>query len=521
MLTEHILPHLWAYWPVLVALALCAHLSRNYFQKGLSKYPGPLLARFTNLWRFWITWNRRPDVHHLALHQKHGNVVRLGPNVLSFSSPAAMKTIYGLNKGMTKSGFYEVQQATSAGKRIRSLFSTLDEQYHAQLRRSVNHAFSMSALVQYEPSVNEILELFLDRTEELYASTSGVCPLSQWFQAYAFDVIGKITYSEDHGFIRKNEDIEGMIGKLHKIFDYAGPIGQMPWLDLFLLKNPILLLLDRWGFQWTAFPVAAFAKRRLSERLYKADATAPSDRTDLLSMFLKAQSDRPQFFTDASVLTMSISMSFAGSDTTAISLSAVMYYLMRNRRCYDAVVEEIDTAVREGRIEDRQPSRLVSWTESRQQLPYLDACIKEAFRCHPAAGLLLERVTPPEGLEIDGHYIPGGTIVGVNAWVLHKRPEVFDPEARFPVSQYIPERWLEASKEQLKTMDGNMFQFGAGSRTCIGKNISLLEIYKTIPSLLRRFEVTFANPDPEDDWELWNAWFVRQKNFNVKFKTRQ
>ena len=39
-------------------------------------------------------------------------------------------------------------------------------------------------------------------------------------------------------------------------------------------------------------------------------------------------------------------------------------------------------------------------------------------------------------------------------------------------------------------MDGNMFQFGAGSRTCIGKNISLLEVYKLVPSFLRRFEVT-------------------------------
>jgi cytochrome P450 len=38
-------------------------------------------------------------------------------------------------------------------------------------------------------------------------------------------------------------------------------------------------------------------------------------------------------------------------------------------------------------------------------------------------------------------------------------------------------------------MNGTMFQFGMGSRTCIGKNISLLEIYKLVPSMLRRFEV--------------------------------
>jgi len=40
-------------------------------------------------------------------------------------------------------------------------------------------------------------------------------------------------------------------------------------------------------------------------------------------------------------------------------------------------------------------------------------------------------------------------------------------------------------------MNGTMLQFGMGSRTCIGKNISLLEIYKLVPSMLRRFEVCF------------------------------
>lgn len=75
-----------------------------------------------------------------------------------------------------------------------------------------------------------------------------------------------------------------------------------------------------------------------------------------------------------------------------------------------------------------------------------------------------------------------------------------------------------SNTDQLKTMDGTLFQFGAGSRTCIGKNVSLLEIFKLVPSFLRRFEVRFA--DPSQDWKLHNAWFVAQRNFNVTFKPR-
>ena len=274
----------------------------------------------------------------------------------------------------------------------------------------------------------------------------------------------------------------------------------MPWLDLLFLKNPLVLLLDKLGVKLFAFPISTFAKARMSERISEMEKQGVEkgiDRTDLLSMFLKAQRDRPDFMTDQRVLTMAVSMAFAGSETTAISLAAVFYYLLRNPQCYQKIMQELDEAVEEGRIADT-PSKTVTWAES-QKLPYLDACIKEAFRMHPAAGLPLERITPPQGIEIDGHFIPGGTIVGCNAWVIHKREEIFGEN----VDSYIPERWLDASPTQLKEMNGTLFQFGAGARTCIGKNISLLEMYKLVPAFLRRFEVSLD--DPRKDWKLHNG----------------
>jgi cytochrome P450 len=111
---------------------------------------------------------------------------------------------------------------------------------------------------------------------------------------------------------------------------------------------------------------------------------------------------------------------------------------------------------------------------------------------HPAPGLPLERIVPPQGAEINGEFVKGGTIVGVSAWLIHHRQEIFGPDT----DEYRPERWLpdpklnpEDEDKRIKKMTGMMFQFGMGSRTCIGKNISLLEIYKVVPSLLRRFEV--------------------------------
>lgn len=261
-------------------------------------------------------------------------------------------------------------------------------------------------------------------------------------------------------------------------------------LDLLLLKNPVLRFLDKYNIKSSTFPVVTFAKARMSERLMEIASQKASDphttttgRGDLLSMFLKAKEDQPQFFHGGRVFTMAVSMAFAGSETTAISLAAVFYFLLKNRCCYEKLMAELDYAVESGILENRRKG-IVSWTES-QRLPYLDACIKEAFRLHPAAGLPLERVVPANGAEICGEMIPGGTIVGCNAWVIHRRPEIFGSD----VEAYRPERWIEADRESRKAMEATMFHFGMGARTCIGKNISLLEIYKTVPSFLRRFEV--------------------------------
>ena len=164
------------------------------------------------------------------------------------------------------------------------------------------------------------------------------------------------------------------------------------------------------------FPIVTFAQARMRERLAEIKAcgknatAAAVGRGDLLSMFLQAKDDRPDFFHDGRVLTMAVSMAFAGSETTGISLAAIFYYLLKNPPCYQRLMEEIDTAVSSHMIRDRS-TRLVSWADS-QKLSYLDACVKEAFRLHPAAGLPLERIVPPQGADICGEHIPGVGLFG-------------------------------------------------------------------------------------------------------------
>ena len=101
---ESIIPFLYEHWLITLIVVSIIYLFMNHFHHGLQKYPGPFLASLTDWWRFLNVLGRRSQIMHIRLHRQHGDIVRLGPNVLSFAKPKAMKAIYGLNKGFTKVG---------------------------------------------------------------------------------------------------------------------------------------------------------------------------------------------------------------------------------------------------------------------------------------------------------------------------------------------------------------------------------------------------------------------------------
>lgn len=191
---------------------------------------------------------------------------------------------------------------------------------------------------------------------------------------------------------------------------------------------------------------------------------------------------------------------FAGSDTTAIALRSILYHLICHPDKMAKVRAEIDTADQEGKL-----SNPISYQESNTHLPYFGAVMREAMRLHPSVGGNLERHVPPQGVTICGHYIPGGTNVGINPWVVHRDPIVFPQPDSF-----IPERWLDSTPEQLKEMEKAFLNFGAGSRSCIGKAISLMEMRKILPQLLREFDIHLHQ---NKSWKTRNVWFVQQEEF--------
>ncbi|OQV05155.1 hypothetical protein CLAIMM_09940 [Cladophialophora immunda] len=414
--------------------------------------------------------------------------------------------IYGIGSKFLKTSFYNIAAVFYNGQVIDSMFSTRDPEYHKNLKRPVAQLFSMTNMKNYEPYADECTGLFIDA---MCAVEGQVLDLGVWLQYYAFDVIAYITFQRRFRFLDERRDVDNMISDLDAVQGYLKLIGQIPWAHPYLLGNRILVGLAKM-LATVPDPLYSFLKITEDEihRYDHEGRTSQAQRTDFLAQ-IRQKTEKDGKITQTDMVNHLSNNIIAGSDTTAISLRAIFYNLMKHPQVYQKLQAEIDEADREGKL-----SPYVTYEEC-LRLPYLQAVMKEAMRVHPGVGLPLERYVPAEGATICGVFLPGGTNVFMSAPVLHSDKRVFGPDADL----YRPERWIESSEEQLKVMERSFLAFGHGVRTCIGKNISILEMGKFVPQILRHLDVQWAGDKPE--WDTHCNFFWKQTNMPVVFKVRE
>ena len=225
--------------------------------------------------------------------------------------------------------------------------------------------------------------------------------------------------------------------------------------------------------------------RALEEKAREGDEDEEV-RTDLLAKFIKSKDPKTGTrLTPHQVLTTAISVVGAGSDTTSTALTAFLGYLVRHPAVYAAVQDEIDDAAEKGQL--RNGSDPVSYATG-VKLPWLQACIKETLRLHPPISMSLPRVVPRGGAMIGDIFVPAGTHVSLSPYVFHRSRQAYGDDAR----TFNPARWLNPTDEERRRLERSNLAFGGGSRQCIGKNISLMELSKVLPTLLHAF--AFAVP---------------------------
>lgn len=186
-------------------LCLLRSAWRRAYAHPLAKFPGPRLAKISNL-SFSLSYlgGRQPyDV--LKLHEKYGPVVRVAPDQLSFNTAQSWKDIYGPRKGhdtFVKSSFYD---GGSFANQAHSIVTERDPAKHSEMRRFLSNAFSDRSLKEQEHLVAEVIDAFIDQIGALGNKPEGI-DLSIWFNLLTFDIIGELAFGESFGGVRSGKN---------------------------------------------------------------------------------------------------------------------------------------------------------------------------------------------------------------------------------------------------------------------------------------------------------------------------
>lgn len=173
---------------------------------------------------------------------------------------------------------------------------------------------------------------------------------------------------------------------------------------------------------------------------------------------------------DAHVLTM------AGTITTSWVLELTMFWLLRQPETLRKLKDELTAAIPSLEMVGTIPLPVL------EQLPYLNAVMKEGLRLTYGVSTRLARIDPDDPMvfttEEKQYTIPAGTPVGMTNVQIHHNEAIFPDSKKF-----LPERWLDGKN---KGIDKYLASFNAGSRQCLGINLAYAEMYLGLSAIWRQ-----------------------------------
>lgn len=159
-----------------------------------------------------------------------------------------------------------------------------------------------------------------------------------------------------------------------------------------------------------------------------------------------------------------------GADTTVSSISCFVLEMVLYPEVQKKAQAEIDSVV--------GTSRFPTFAD-RENLPYVDALVKEVLRWHPVGPMGLPHLTTKPD-EYNGYFIPENSLLIPHMWAMLHDPVVYhDP------STFNPSRFLGHTPEP----DPHSIVFGFGRRACPGKLFADAALFSTIASFLTVFDV--------------------------------
>lgn len=221
---------------------------------------------------------------------------------------------------------------------------------------------------------------------------------------YVYDIVSLPNHTLLFILIQKNQYAED-VSNAGSILPLRTAFPSLLWMGMFLPIAPLQNLAK------SRQRMMAYNRQRVTRYMELVEQNASEAKATIFASLIKGNAIE---LTDMELMTEAQSYITAGTDTTAITLSYLIWAVCRNEEVKGRLLKELEDL----------PYDDLTYRDIRD-LPYLACVIEEALRRYGAAPGALPREVPVEGAVLVGQHIPGGTIVSTQAYSLHRDPSIF------------------------------------------------------------------------------------------------
>ncbi|KAG6506298.1 cytochrome P450 703A2-like [Zingiber officinale] len=165
-----------------------------------------------------------------------------------------------------------------------------------------------------------------------------------------------------------------------------------------------------------------------------------------------------------------------GANTSLVAAEWAMAEAIKNPKVLERAQEELDRVIGQDRVVRESDLG---------DLNYLRCIVREAFRMHPPAPLLVPHEST-QATELMGYDIPAKTRVFINAHALGRNKRMWGDDA----DEFRPERHLPADGERVEIIrrgELEILPFGAGKRKCPGSTVGTTTALLALANLFHGF----------------------------------
>jgi len=351
---------------------------------------------------------------------------------------------------------------------IHGVFSAEREQWQRQ-RLLTMQAFKPDYLRRFFPDMLKITERLKNRWSKIADSGQSIDVQQDWMR-FTVDITTNFAFGYDINLLeQENDSFQRHLERLLPAFNRRA---NAPFPYWHFVKLPSDRAMEK-SLAVVKETIHEFVQQN-RQRLEQQPEVAMQPANFLEALLLAHDEDGARL-SETEIQGNIITILLAGEDTTAHTLSWLLYLITEHPEVQHKMQQEADAVL--------GPETTPPDISTVEKLNYIEAVAHETLRLKSVAPLMF--MEPNRDVELAGITIPKGTFL-----MLVNRYDALQEENFTNAHEFKPERWLESNPSPSTHNRNASIPFGAGPRFCPGRNLAILEIKMAMAMLCRNFSIT-------------------------------